>query len=177
LILENQVRVGDVAVINGTGGSVEQINLRTIVLRDIEGTVHVFPNGSVQTLGNRSRDFAYAVLDLGVDYGEDTDRAVDALVQVGSGLMDDAAWRPHILAPLEVLGVEGFDGAQVRLKVRMKTVPLKQWDVGRELRRRVKKRFDEAGIAGPIRQLTVHVGRRELDALTGLGGGSEHRKT
>jgi small conductance mechanosensitive channel len=97
------------------------------------------------------------------------------LRQVGAELMEEPAWRPYILEPLEVLGVEGFDSTQVTLKARLKTVPLKQWDVGRELRRRIKKRFDEAGIASPVRQLTVRVGNRELAALADLAGRSEHR--
>jgi small conductance mechanosensitive channel len=166
LILENQVRVGDVAVINGTGGTVEEVNLRTIVLRDIEGSVHVFPNGSITTLANRSRDFAYYVVDLGVDYAEDTDAVVAALREVSDDLTRDPALQPSILEPLEVMGVDNFDRSHVTLKARIKTVPHKQWDVGRELRRRVKKKFDERGIEIPYSQIMVHLGRRDLEAIS-----------
>ena len=157
LILEDQVRVGDVAAINGTGGLVEELNLRTIVLRDIEGTVHVFPNGSITTLANRSKDFSYYVIDLPVSYREDPDRIAALLRKTGEELQADAVFGPFILAPLEVLGVDAFAEKWVVLKARVKTMPLKQWDVGRELRRRIKKGFDEAGIelTFPDRVMTV----------------------
>jgi moderate conductance mechanosensitive channel len=157
LILEDQVRVGDVAAINGTGGLVEELNLRTIVLRDIEGTVHVLPNGSITTLANRSKDFSYYVIDLPVSYREDPDRIAALLRTIGEELQADSVFGPFILAPLEVLGVDAFAEKWLLLKARIKTVPLKQWDVGRELRRRIKKAFDEAGIelTFPERVITV----------------------
>lgn len=162
LILENQVRVGDVASINGTGGLVEAIRLRTITLRDLSGTVHVFPNGSITTLSNLSKDFSFAVLDVGVAYKEDTDRVVDVLRRVAAGLQEDPEFGPGVLEPLEVLGVDQFGESAVVIKVRMKTLPLKQWAVGRELRRRIKKTFDQEGIEIPFPHRTVFV--RHQDA-------------
>jgi small-conductance mechanosensitive channel len=150
LILENQVRVGDVAAINGTGGLVEAINLRTIVLRDIEGTVHVFPNGSITTLANRSKDFSYYVVDLNVSYYEDSDRVAEVVRQTGAELQADPRFGPAILEPIEVLGVDSFSDWAVQMKVRVKTVPLKQWEVGRELRRRIVKAFAQHGFAIPF---------------------------
>jgi moderate conductance mechanosensitive channel len=158
LILENQVRIGDVAAINGTGGLVEAINLRTIVLRDLEGTVHVFPNGTINTLSNRTKDFSFAVLDVGVAYKEDTDQVVTVLKEVASELMEDPAFRPRILQPLEVLGVEAFKDSEVTIRVRFKTVPLAQWDVSREFRRRIKKAFDARGIEIPFPHVSVYFG-------------------
>jgi small-conductance mechanosensitive channel len=155
LITEDQVRVGDVAMVNGIGGAVEQINLRTIVLRDFEGTVHVFPNGSITTLANRSKDFSYYVIDLGIDYDEDPDRVVEACREAAEELQRDPAFAPFILAPLEVAGMDAFGASSVTLKMRIKTVPLKQWEVGRELRRRFKKVFDRRGIRLPFPQVTV----------------------
>jgi small conductance mechanosensitive channel len=157
LILEDQVRVGDVAAINGTGGLVEELNLRTIVLRDIEGTVHVFPNGSITTLANRSKDFSYYVIDLPVSYRDDVDRVVALLREIGAAMQNDSAYGPFILEPIEVLGVDAFAEKWLLLKVRIKTMPLKQWDVGRELRKRIKKAFDAEGIAMifPERVITV----------------------
>ena len=109
LILEDQVRVGDVAAINGTGGLVEAINLRTIVLRDIEGTVHVFPNGAINTLANRSKDFSYYVIDLGISYREDPDRVADAAARDWRrSCRPIPAYGPCILEPIEVLGVDAF---------------------------------------------------------------------
>jgi moderate conductance mechanosensitive channel len=150
LILENQVRVGDAAAINGTAGLVESINLRTIVLRDLEGTVHVFPNGAITTLANRSKDFSYYVVDLAVSYFDDTDAVAAVLQEVGAQLQADREFGPSILEPIEVLGVDGFGDWSVHMKARIKTMPLKQWFVGRELRRRIIKAFEQHGFAIPF---------------------------
>jgi len=149
LILENQIRVGDVAQINGTGGLVEAIHLRTIVLRDQSGAVHVFPCGSVNTLANLSKDYAYAVLDIDVAYKHDTDQVTDVLRAVAETLRDSASHGWLTLEPLEVIGIERFGDASVTIRVRIKTLPLKQWDVAREYRRLIKKAFDAAGIEMP----------------------------
>jgi small conductance mechanosensitive channel len=159
LIVEDQVRVGDVAMVNGIGGLVEQINLRTIVLRDMEGAVHVIPNGEIKTLANRSKDFAYYVIDLGIEYDADVDQVIALVKDAGRDLQADPAWAPSILEPVEVLGVDAFAPSAVTLKMRIKTVPLKQWDVGRELRRRIKIQMDRAGVRLPYPQLQVHVPR------------------
>lgn len=157
MILEDQVRVGDVAAINGTGGLVEEINLRTIVLRDLEGTVHVFPNGAINTLANRSKDFSFYVIDLGISYDEDPERVAAVLREVGADLQADPRFTPFILEPLEILGVDAFADWSVTMKLRIKTVPLKQWDVGRELRKRIKRAFDRHGIEIPFPQRVVRV--------------------
>jgi small-conductance mechanosensitive channel len=158
LMLEDQVRVGDVAQINGTGGLVEAIRLRTIVLRDMTGAVHVFPNGSITTLSNLSKDYSFAVLDLGVAYKEDTDHVVDVLREVAEALRADEALGTDILEPLEVLGVDAFADSQVTIKVRLKTLPQRQWAVCREFRRRIKKAFDAAGIEIPFPHVSVYFG-------------------
>jgi small conductance mechanosensitive channel len=158
LIFENHLRVGDVATIEGTGGIVEAISLRTTVMRDLEGTLHVFPNGSFERYSNRTKDYSYYVVDVGVAYKEDTDRVTTVLHEVGADLREDPAFSPHILAPLEVLGVDAFEESQVTIKVRIKTVPLKQWEVGRELRRRIKRTFDRLHIEIPFPHLSVYVG-------------------
>ncbi len=150
VILEDQVRVGDAASINGVDGVVEAINLRTIVVRDIEGTVHVFPNGAINTLANRSKDFSYYVVDLSVSYYDDTDRIAAAIRDVGASLETDPVFGPSILAPIEILGVDAFGEWSVKMKARIKTVPLKQWVVGRELRRRIVKTFAREGFAIPF---------------------------
>jgi small conductance mechanosensitive channel len=157
LIIEDQVRVGDVAIVNGTGGLVEQINLRTIVLRDTEGVVHTFPNGEIKTLANRTKDYAFYVIDLGFEYGEDADRVVAVVREAGASLLADPQFAPSILEPVEVFGVDDFRESSVILKFRIKTIPLKQWEVGRELRRRIKRLMDRDGIRIPFPQLQVHV--------------------
>ncbi len=170
LIFEDQVRVGDVASINGTGGSVEAITLRTIVLRDLSGTVHVFPNGAVQQMSNLTKDFSYYVLDMGVAYKEDTDRVVQVMQDVSAELQADPAFGPNMLEPIEILGVDAFEDSQVTIKARLKTVPLKQWAVGREYRRRVKKAFDAQGIEIPFPHVSVYFGEASKPfALKGAG--------
>jgi small conductance mechanosensitive channel len=161
LIVEDQVRVGDVAVVNGQGGLVEQVNLRTIVLRDESGTVHIFPNGEVKTLANMSKDFAYYVVTVGLAYDADIDRAAEAMRQAAARVMDDAEFRSHILAPLEVYGVDSFEHGQLVIKARIKTVPQKQWLVGRELRRRIVQVFTERGIQMAAPFMTLHMERSE----------------
>ncbi|MBI4888267.1 MAG: mechanosensitive ion channel family protein [Acidobacteria bacterium] len=146
LIAENQVRVGDVAVVNGQSGLVEQVNLRTIVLRDEAGAVHIIPSGEVKTLANMSKDFAYYVITVGLAYDADVDRAIDAIREAGAGLAAAREYTPYILEPLEMYGVDAFEPGQLVVKARIKTVPLKQWLVGRELRRRIVKVFAERGI-------------------------------
>lgn len=178
LILEDQVRVGDVAVVNGQGGLVEQVNLRTIVLRDYEGTVHVFPNGEVKTLANKSKDFSYYVIDVAMEYGDDPERVITAMKDAAASMMNDPVFAPHVLEPLEVAGVDAFGESQVTIKARIKTVPLKQWDVGRELRRRVYGVMRERNIPVPYPQLTVHLERPEQTKeteRTGSRAGAEQR--
>ena len=167
LILENQVRVGDVANIDGTGGFVERITLRTIVLRDEAGTVHVIPNGSIQRLSNLTKDFSFYVTSIAVSYREDTDRATAVLVRVADGMLDDQRFAPYMLGPLEVLGVDRLKESSVEIKVRLKTLPIRQWVVGREFLRRVKRAFDEEGvrIALPLRNIVVSQPIPGLDHL------------
>jgi len=171
LILENQVRVGDVARINGTGGLVEEINLRTIVLRDIEGTVHVFPNGTIESLSNMSKEWSRFAIDVGVAYKENIDEVMELLKKIGEGLAKDARFGEMILEPLEVLGVDGFGGSEVVIKCVMKTAPAKQWEVGRELRRRIKNTFDERGIEIPFPHVSLYVGEETKPLPLSITGG------
>jgi len=155
MILEDQVRVGDVAVVNGQGGLVEQLNLRTIVLRDEQGAVHVFPNGEVKTLANMSKDFSFYVLTVAIPTEEDPDRVMEAMRDAGASLLADPDFQPHVLEPLEVYGIDSWEPGQVTIKARIKTVPLKQWVVGRELRRRMTNVFKERGVIVPIPKMDI----------------------
>lgn len=157
-ILEDQVRVGDVAIVNKTGGLVEQINFRTIVLRDLEGVVHVFPNGAITSLSNMSKNWSGYVFDLGVAYKEDTDRVVKVILQVGEDLKGDETYGPLMIEPMEIFGVDKLDDSAVIIKGRIKTKPLQQWLVGREFLRRVKYAFDANGIEIPFPHRTVYFG-------------------
>jgi small-conductance mechanosensitive channel len=155
IILENQVGKGDVAVVNGTGGSVEAVNLRTIVLRDGTGTVHVFPNGTITTLSNMTKDWSAMIFDIGVAYKEDTDRVTEIMKEVAEGLQGDKEFGEKILEPMEIMGVDSFADSAVVIKARIKTKPIQQWSVGREYRRRLKKAFDEKGIEIPFPHRTI----------------------
>jgi small conductance mechanosensitive channel len=163
MILEDQVRVGDVAVVNGQGGLVEELNLRTIVLRDEEGAVHVFPNGEVKTLANKSKDFSFYIITVSIPVEEDPDRVIQAMRDAGAAVQADPDFQPHILEPLEVYGIDNWEPGQVTLKARIKTVPLKQWMVGRELRKRMTRVFKERGVVIPIPKMDIIVERRSED--------------
>ena len=175
MLLEDQIRVGDVAKINGTGGAVEQINLRTTRLRSLDGTVHIFPNGTITTLSNLTLEFSYYVWDLGVAYKEDTDQVVEAVKELAAEMRSEPDYNAMILEPLEVLGVDQFGDNAVVIKLRIKTMPVKQWAVGRELNRRIKKRFDELGIEIPFPQRTLHLGEGMAQELAGSGVASMDR--
>jgi len=162
MILENQVRIGDVAVVNGTGGLVEAISYRTITLRDLSGTVHIFPNGTVTTLANMTKGWSGYVLDIGVAYKEDTDRVSNVMKEVANELQNDPELGPKILEPIEILGVDKFGESEVVIKARLKTLPIQQWAVGREYRRRLKKAFDEKGIEIPFPHRTLYMGEASL---------------
>lgn len=158
LVLENQVRVGDVAVVNGTGGLVEAITFRTIVLRDLAGVVHVVPNGTINTLANMTMGWSGYVIDVGVAYKEDTDRVVSVMTEVADELRGDPRFGPSMLEPLEVFGVDDFKESEVTIRARLKTVPMQQWSVGREYRRRLKKAFDASGIEIPFPHRSFYMG-------------------
>jgi moderate conductance mechanosensitive channel len=146
LILEDQVRVGDLVRINSAPGIVEQINLRTIVLRDGEGAVQVFPNGSITSLANLSKQYAYAIVDMRVAYTENLDRVVGTIREVGGVMEKDQVWGALVLAPLEVLGVESLADGFASIRVKFKTLPLNQGKVANELRRRLMTAFVGRGI-------------------------------
>ncbi|MEO6202490.1 MAG: mechanosensitive ion channel family protein [Nitrospirales bacterium] len=158
IILENQVRIGDVAVVNGTGGLVEAISFRTITLRDQAGTVHIFPNGTVTTLSNMTKDWSAYVMNIGVAYKEDTDRVTEIMREVGKDLQQDEQLGRKILEPIEIMGVDAFGESEVVIKARIKTIPIEQWGVGREYRRRLKKAFDQIGIEIPFPHRTLYMG-------------------
>jgi len=150
IILENQYRIGDVIEVAGVSGLVESVSLRKTVLRDLQGKVHTIPNGEIKVVSNFSKEWSRSVLDLGISYRDDIDQIVDLLIQIGKEMGSEEPYKSAILEPLQVLGVEKFDESQMVIRMMVKTVPLKQWEVGRELRRRIKIRFDEKGIQLPF---------------------------
>ncbi|HXF92460.1 MAG TPA: mechanosensitive ion channel family protein [Nitrospiraceae bacterium] len=158
LILEDQIRLGDVAVINGTGGLVEAITFRTITLRDFSGVVHIFPNGAITTLSNMTKEWSAFVLDMGVAYKEHPDRVMEVMRQVGEDLQNDPNFRDKFVSPIEIIGVENFADSAIVIRIRIKTRPLEQWNVGREYRRRLKLAFDAQRIEIPFPHRSLYVG-------------------
>lgn len=153
LLIENQIRVNDVVVINDTPGLVEEINLRTTVLRDGEGTVHVFPNGAITKLANRTQGHSYYLFNLHLSYHDNTDQAIGFMQEVAAQLSTEAPYAASILAPLEVFGIDRLGETHVIVQARIKTLPGKQWEVGREINRRLKQKLDGAGFDLPARGL------------------------
>jgi len=146
LLLENQIRVGDMAIVNGTSGLVEAITFRTVVLRDQAGLVHVFPNGSINTLANATKDWSAAVVDAILPYRVDIDRVMAVMQEVGEAMKQDAEYAPMLLEPVEIFGVENFTDTTVTIKARLKTQPSMQHRIGREFRRRLKNALQRAEI-------------------------------
>ena len=161
IILENQYRIGDAIEVAGVSGLVESVSLRRTVLRDLEGRVHTIPNGEIKIVSNLSKEWARSVLDVGISYREDLDRVIDLLKQIGRDLAAEEPWKGAILEPLQILGVEQFGESQLLIRMIVKTIPLKQWEVGRELRRRIKNRFDEKGIQIPFPHRVLIWGDKE----------------
>ncbi|HSJ48737.1 MAG TPA: mechanosensitive ion channel family protein, partial [Gammaproteobacteria bacterium] len=162
------VRIGDVAVVNGTGGLVEQINFRTLVLRDLSGVVHIFPNGTITTLANLTKQWSAYVFDIGVAYKEDTDRVVEILKQVGTELRADEHFGPLMVDDVEVFGVDRFADSAVMIKGRLRTLPIKQWEVGRQFLRRVKQAFDREGVEIPFPHRSLYFGEASKPVLARL---------
>ncbi|MCF8301891.1 MAG: mechanosensitive ion channel family protein [Bacteroidales bacterium] len=164
LLLENQVRTGDVAIINGTGGLVEKIELRTVTLRDFSGVVHIIQNGKINTMSNMTKEWSAMVFDVGVAYKEDTEQVMKIMKEVGDELKKDPEFGNHIIEPIEVFGLDKFGDSAIIIKARLKTKPIQQWTIGREYRKRLKKAFDEQNIEIPFPHTTVYWGE-EINPL------------
>ena len=146
ILVENQYGKGDVVSIAGIGGLVEDVSLRRTVLRDLNGTVHSIPNGQVAVSSNQTRGWSRVNMNVRVAYGEDLDRVMAVIDRVGQALAKDPDFAPLILATPHALRVDGFDEFGVQVKVLGETQPMRQWDVAGELRKRLKKAFDEEKI-------------------------------
>jgi len=159
LLLENQVRQGDVVEVAGKGGLVEEMTLRYIRLRDYEGSVHYIPNGTIDSVTNRSRGFAFALLDIGVAYREDVDEVYAVMREVAAGMRSDPELGEKIVEDLEIAGVDKWADSAIVIRCRFKVMPLEQWTVRRAFLYRLKKAFDAAGIEIPYPHLTLYAGQ------------------
>ena len=159
LLLENQVRQGDVVEVAGKSGLVEEMTLRYIRLRDYEGSVHYIPNGTIDSVTNRSRGFAFALLDIGVAYRENVDEVYAVMHEVAAGMRSDPELGEKIVEDLEIAGVDNWADSAVIIRCRFKVMPLEQWTVRRAFLYRLKKAFDAAGIEIPYPHLTLYAGQ------------------
>lgn len=158
ILLENQIRTGDVGIINGTGGQVEKIELRTITLRDFSGVVHIFQNGKINTLSNMTKEWSAMVFDIGVAYKEDVEKVMDLMQKTGDELYGDPQFKDKIIEPIEIFGLDDFADSALVIKARIKTKPISQWAVGREYRKRLKIAFDKENIEIPFPHTTIYWG-------------------
>jgi small conductance mechanosensitive channel len=150
ILWEDSVRIGDVVEVAGVVGLVEEVELRTIKLRDVSGNLHVVPNGVVDKVKNLTKDYSYSVFDIGVAYRENVDEVMGGLQEIAEDLCRDSRFANDILEPLEMLGVDQFKDSAVMIKCRIKTEPHKQWRISREMNRRIKIMFDAKGIEIPF---------------------------
>jgi small conductance mechanosensitive channel len=159
MLLENQIRQGDVVEVCDKSGVVEDITLRYVSLRDYEGSVHYIPNGLITTVTNKSRGYAYAVIDVSIAYRESVDEACAVMRQVSVEMRADEVTGARILEDIEIAGVEAWGDSAVVLRCRFRTATLEQWNVRREFLRRLKAAFDARGIEIPYPHLTLYAGQ------------------
>lgn len=164
MILENQIRVGDLVNINGTGGLVERIEIRTVTLRDYAGIVHIFQNGKISSLSNLSMEWSAVVFNIGVAYKEDTDQVMEIIEEVGAETQKDETVGQNIIAPIEIAGLDRFGESEIVIRARLKTKPGTQFATGRLFRKQLKKAFDEHGIEIPFPHRTIYWGEK-IEAL------------
>jgi small conductance mechanosensitive channel len=158
ILFEDSISVGDVANLRGTGGLVEKVTLRAVTLRDLAGNVHVIPNSSIDMVTNMTKEYSRYVLDVGVAYREDVDEVIGILQEVDEAMRADPEYGQDMLEPIEILGLDRFADSAIVVRARLKTKPIKQWRIGREFNRRMKKLFDERGIEIPFPHRTLYWG-------------------
>lgn len=162
ILLQDQIRVGDVVEVAGKGGLVEQVNLKMTILRDLAGNVHFIPNGNIDVVTNMTKDFSRYVFDIGVAYREDVDEVIKVIKEVDEELRADPEFKDDILEPLEIFGLDQFADSAVVIKARTTTRPIKQWRIGREFNRRLKKAFDARNIEIPFPHVTLYMGEDKV---------------
>lgn len=159
ILLEDQIRIGDVVNIAGKGGLVEKVNLKMTILRDLAGNVHYIPNGNIDVVTNMTKGYSRYVFEIGVAYREDVDEVIEVIKEVDEDLRKDEDFKDDILEPIEILGLDQFADSAIIIKARVMTKPIKQWRIGREYNRRLKKAFDARDIEIPFPHLTLYMGQ------------------
>ena len=176
ILLDDEIRVGDVVQIAGTGGLVEKVSLRLVILRDLAGNVHYVRNGSIDVVTNMTKDYSRYVFDIAVAYREDVDEVISVIRAVDEDLRGDPSFGESILEPIEILGLDEFADSAIVIKARTKTKPIKQWEIGREFNRRLKRAFDQRGIEIPFPHVTLYMGQDKTGIAPALRVVSEHAK-
>jgi len=161
LLLEDQLRVGDVVTVGEKTGIVERITLRLIILRDLEGSVHYVRNGKIDIVTNMTKEESCYVLEIGVAYREDVDEVMEIIRQVDKEIRSESELKEDIWEPIEIMGLDRFEDSAVVIKSRIKTKPIMQWAIGREYKRRIKKRFDQLDIEIPYPHQTLYFGENK----------------
>lgn len=156
IILENQYRVGDVVKIDGTSGLVEDVTIRMTTLRDMDGTVHHVPHGSINQVSNMSKHFSRVNLNIGVSYSSNIEHVIEVVNRVGNALAEDALWKDAIISAPHFLRIDDFADSAIIIKIVGETKPIRQWEVTGELRKRIKMAFDSEGIEIPFPQRVIH---------------------
>ena len=156
LLIENQIRVGDVVTLDNRTGTVEEVTLRYVRLRDAEGNVHFVPNGVVSSVTNMSMGFSYAIIDVGIAYKENVQRAMALMDEVGQSMLNEEPWKNQLMGEFMVMGVQMLGDSSVVIRCRFKTVGGEQWAIRREYFRRIKLVFDREQVEIPFPQMTLH---------------------
>lgn len=159
ILMEDQIRVGDIVQISGRAGLVERVTLRMTILRDFSGHVHYVRNGNIDVVTNMTKEFSYYVFEIGVAYRENVDEVNEVIRSVDEELRQDAEYAGDILEPIEIVGLDRFADSALVIKARIKTLPSKQFRIGREFNRRLKKKFDECDIEIPFPHVTLYMGK------------------
>jgi len=159
ILLQDQIRVGDVVEVAGKSGLVEEVNLKMTILRDLSGNVHYIPNGEISVVTNMTKGYSRYLFEIGVAYRENVDEVIEVIKQVDEALRNDPEFGTDILEPMEILGLDQFADSALIIKARTKTKPIKQWRVAREFNRRLKIEFDKKDIEIPFPHLTLYAGK------------------
>lgn len=166
LILEGQIRVGDIIEIGDRFGTVERLNLKMVVLRDVDGKVHYIRNGMIDIVTNYTRDYSYALLDIGIAYKENADKVMEIIKDIAQNELLQENCGKFITGKIEMLGITEFKDSSVNIKFRIKTLPMHQWEVTREFNRLIKNKFDELNIEIPFPQRTLHIEKEKIEQIS-----------
>lgn len=162
ILVENHYGVGDVVKVGSIAGLVEEVNLRRTVLRDLDGVVHYIPNSEITIASNFTKEFSRVNMNISVGYGEDLNRVIDVINRVCTAMADEKEWKEKIIKTPQVLRVDNLGDSGIEIKILGDTMPIAQWDVMGELRKRIKQEFDKENIEIPWPHMKVYFGDKTM---------------